>query len=84
MAEQQRRFKLTKESMMFLDDLAVYLRLHPELPEIGSIAEEFAQLQQAIQENNFTAIDATTQSLKKRMSDVSDYGDFRAWSERRA
>jgi len=76
-AEQQRRSKLTKESMMFLDDLAVYLRLHPELPEIGSIAEEFAELQQAIQENNFTAIDATTQSLKKRMSDVSDYGEFR-------
>jgi hypothetical protein len=75
-AEQDRRATMTKQSMMFLDDLAVYLRLHPEIPDIASIAEEFGPLQQAIQENNFTAIDGTTPSLKKRMNDVSGFAEF--------
>ena len=72
-AEQERRDKMTRESMVFLDDLAVYLKLHPETPDIATIAEEFAKLQQAIQEDNFNAIDGTTQSLKHRMSDVAGF-----------
>ena len=75
-AEQERITKVTKELMTFLDDLAVYLKLHPEIPDIASIAEEFAKLQQAIQENNFAAIDGTTQKLKQRMSDVSGFAEF--------
>lgn len=75
-AEQDRRAKVTNDSMAFLDDLAVYLRLHPETPDIATIAEEIAKLQQALQEGNFTAIDGTTQKLKQRMSDVSGFEDF--------
>ena len=75
-AEQERRAKQIKESMTLLDDLAVYLKLHPEIPDIASIAEEIAKLQQAIQDNNFAAVDGSSQQLKQRMKADPNFADF--------
>jgi hypothetical protein len=74
--EQKRRTEATQAAMTLLDDLSVYLKLHPETPDLASVAEEITKLQQAIQNNNFSAIDATKQQLHRQMAVVAGFADF--------
>jgi hypothetical protein len=75
-AEQERRAEAVKEAMTLLDDLAVYLKLNPETPDIASIAEDITKLQGAVQSNDSGLIDATKQQLQRRMAAIGEFAKF--------
>lgn len=74
--EQERRRRMLETAVTFLNDLVVYLKLHPETPDIASVAEEVAKLQQAIRDEDFSTTEATHESLKHRMEALPDFSDF--------
>jgi HB1, ASXL, restriction endonuclease HTH domain/Bacterial SH3 domain len=75
-AEQVRHDRVIHAAITFLDDLVVYLKLHPETPDIASVAQEVSKLKSVIDNNDVPAIEATTETLKRRMEAVSGFPDF--------
>ena len=77
-AEQGRRKRVIQTAITFRDDLDLYLKLHPETPDIASIAQEFSKLQSALGNEDIATIEATTKTLKRRMEAVSGFPEFRS------
>ena len=75
-AEQVRRDRIKRDANTFLDNLSVYLSAHPETLDIASVAQEVSELKSAMEKDDFTAIEATNQKLKRQMEAVSGWSDF--------
>ena len=60
----------------FLDNLVAYLSVHPETPDIASVAQEVSELKSAIDRDDVPAIEAAGGTLKRQMEAVSGWSDF--------
>ncbi len=70
------RARIVDEGKTFVDDVDLYLKLHPETPDIASVAQEGLRLRSATDNDDIPAIQTTTQALKRRMDTVSGFPDF--------
>jgi Bacterial SH3 domain/Putative peptidoglycan binding domain len=75
-AEIVRRNRIIREANAFLDNLVAYLRVHPETPDIASVAQEVSELKSAIDRDDVPAIEAAGGTLKRQMEAVSGWSDF--------
>ena len=75
-AEQVRRDRVKRDANTFLDNLSVYLSAHPETPDIASVAQKVSELTSAMEKDDFTAIEAASETLKRKMEALSDWSDF--------
>ena len=75
-AEENRRYAKIQAAVNFLEDLTVYLKVHPETPDIASVAEEVSKLQQAVRDQDVPTIEASTEILKRRMEAISGFTEF--------
>jgi hypothetical protein len=60
----------------FLADLDVYLKLHPDTPDVASVGQEASRLQSSIQGGDIPSVQAITQSLKHRMEGLPEFREF--------
>ena len=74
--ELPRRQRLIDSANTLLADLDFYLKLHPETPDIASVAQEDSRLQSAVNREDCPTIEATTQTLKRRMEKVPGFAEF--------
>ncbi len=74
--KRKRDKQMVENATAFLDDLVVYLKLHPETPDIASIAQEVSELQQAVRDEDIPSIEATITKLKSGMEAIAQFPEF--------
>lgn len=74
--ERARRDKIIRAANIFLDDLRVYIGLHPETPDIASVSQKAFKLQSAIDSDDIPTIESTTKTLKPKMEAIPGFSGF--------
>jgi hypothetical protein len=70
---QEHQRQVIDRANALLDAVVVFLKLHPDLPEIASVAQEVSKLQLALGDEDVAQVEASTQSLKALMDKVPEF-----------
>ena len=70
------RNRVIRDANTLLDNLSAYLSVHPETPEIASIAQNVSELKSALDSDDVRAMEAAEGTLNGQMKAVPGWADF--------
>jgi len=75
--DQARIDKIVSDAKTLIDDVDVFLKQHPDVPNIVVIASSMADLQTALDKSDVPGVEAAVSSLNKKLKDTPNYEAYK-------